>query len=92
MKHIIKLSSNTDDRTQNALNQDQIGSLPEWDLSDLYNSPSDRAIKRDLKEVKKLSCAFALRYENKLSELSASEMLECLQAQEKIDGLQGRLL
>ena len=73
-------------------NQNQIGDLPEWNLSDLYISPSANEIDIDLKQVKDLSNSFALKYENKLSTLSASEMLQCIQSQEKITGLIGRLM
>ena len=73
-------------------NQNQIGDLPEWNLSDLYISSSAKEIDIDLKQVKDLSNSFALKYENKLSILSASEMLQCIQSQEKITGLIGRLM
>ena len=83
---------NTLDQSQNLIEQNQLGKLPEWDLSDLYSSSSAKEIEQDLKSVEQLSQSFALKYENKLSKLSASEMLTCLKAQEKITGLMGRLM
>ena len=71
---------------------DEIGKLPKWDLSDLYSSASAKEINRDLKKLKNLTNAFASEYENKLANLTAKQMLECLHAQEKINGLMGRLM
>jgi oligoendopeptidase F len=80
------------DQPQNLMDRSQLGKLPEWDLSDLYSSSSAIEIDKDLKSVEKLSQSFASQYENKLSTLSASEMLICLKAQEKLTGLMGRLM
>jgi oligoendopeptidase F len=94
MKVINFLNSNynTLDQSQNLKEQSQLGEMPEWDLSDLYSSASAKEIEKDLKSVKKLSESFASKYENKLSTLSATEMLICLRSQEKITGLMGRLM
>ena len=89
MKTIFNSKS---DESNHFKSQNQIGDLPEWNLSDLYISPSAKEINKDLKQVKDLSNSFALNYENKLSTLSASEMLQCIQSHEKITGLMGRLM
>ncbi len=77
---------------ENIENTDYVGNLPEWDLSDLYSSPSAKEIDQDLNNLKSLSSSFTSTYENKLSTLSASEMLKCFKRQEKIQGLIGRLM
>ena len=82
----------THGQSKNLIEERQLGELPEWDLSDLYESASDKEIEKDLKSVEQLSHSFAVKYENKLSKLSTSEMLVCLKAQEKITGLMGRLM
>ena len=94
MKVINFLNSNynTLDQSQNLKEQSHLGEMPEWDLSDLYSSASAKEIEKDLKSVKQLSESFASKYENKLSTLSATEMLICLKSQEKITGLMGRLM
>ena len=94
MKVINFLNSNynTLDKSQNLKEQSQLGAMPEWDLSDLYSSASAKEIVKDLKSVEQLSESFASKYENKLSTLSATEMLICLMSQEKITGLMGRLM
>ena len=83
---------NTLDQSKSLVDKNQLGELPEWNLSDLYKNSSDQQIKKDLKSVEQLCLSFASKYKNKLSELSASEMLICLSAQEKITGLMGRLM
>ena len=94
MKVINFLNSNynTLDQSQDLKGQNQLGEMPEWDLSDLYSSASAKEIVKDLKSVEQLSESFASKYENKLSTLSATEMLICLMSQEKITGLMGRLM
>ena len=94
MKVINFLNSNynTLDKSQNLKEQSQLGAMPEWDLSDLYSSASAKEIVKDLKSVEQLSESFASKYENKLSTLSATEMLICLKSQEKITRLMGRLM
>ena len=68
-------------------NQDNIGNMPEWNLSDLYSSPCTEQIDLDLEQVKKLSDSFTEKYQNNLSKLSEAEMLLCLQKKEKIANL-----
>jgi oligoendopeptidase F len=94
MKVINFLNSNYNslDQSKNLTDQNQLGEMPEWDLSDLYSSASAKEIVKDLKSVEQLSESFASKYENKLSTLSATEMLICLRSKEKITGLMGRLM
>mgnify|MGYP001250893231 CR=1 FL=1 len=68
-------------KTYNSLKREQI-----------INKRSANEINKDLSDVEKLCGAFALKYENKLTTISASGMLRCLQDQEKINGLMGRLM
>ena len=77
---------------KNSKNKFDLGRLPEWNLADLYASPQAIEIKADLKKIDKLSEAFALKYEKKLSTLSAEEMLECMRQQEQLQLLMGRLI
>jgi oligoendopeptidase F len=91
-KSYLNSNYNTLDQSLNLIEQSQLGDLPEWNLSDLYSNPSAKEIGRDLKSVEQLSHDFASKYEKKLSELSAPELVICLKAQEKITGLMGRLM
>ncbi len=43
--------------------QSELGSLPIWDLSDLYPEIDGPALKADLNELTEVSEAFRVRYE-----------------------------
>ncbi|MEM9707569.1 MAG: M3 family oligoendopeptidase [Pseudomonadota bacterium] len=69
-----------------------LGPLPDWDLSDLYAAPDAPDVTRDLDWVEEACRSFASDYEGKLAGLDAAGMLECIQRYEKIDGVAGRLM
>ena len=69
-----------------------LGVLPEWDLSDLYTGPDAPALKSDLAWLEKECQSFAADYEGKLAALSANALLTCVQRQEKINAVSGRIM
>jgi oligoendopeptidase F len=69
-----------------------LGSLPDWDLSDLYTSTDAPELKRDLDWLEGECAAFAADYEGKLAELSAADLLTCIERHEKIDMIAGRVM
>ncbi|MGB1152661.1 MAG: M3 family oligoendopeptidase [Paracoccaceae bacterium] len=69
-----------------------LGSLPEWDLSDLYTDPDAPALKSDLAWLEKECQSFAADYEGKLAALGAEALLTCVQRQEKINAISGRIM
>ncbi|MBY6057829.1 M3 family oligoendopeptidase [Leisingera daeponensis] len=69
-----------------------LGNLPEWDLSDLYNSEDAPELARDLDWLQQECAAFAADYEGKLAELDADGLLECVQRNEKINNIAGRIM
>ena len=69
-----------------------LGDLPVWDLTDLYPSPDDPAIERDLTWVEGESAAFAGDYEGKITTLDAAGMLEMVRRYERIDQVAGRIM
>jgi oligoendopeptidase F len=71
---------------------DNLGRLPEWDLTDLYESPDAPALKRDLDWLEKACADFAADYEGKLADLDAAGMLDCLKRDEKISNIAGRIM
>ena len=71
---------------------DNLGDLPEWDLSDLYPSTDAPEIARDKDWLAGECAAFAGDYEGKLADLTADQMLEAVQRYEKIDMIAGRLM
>ncbi len=69
-----------------------LGGLPEWDLTDLYASPDAPELKRDLDWLEQACASFATDYEGKLAELSADDFLTCVERNEKIDMVAGRIM
>lgn len=71
---------------------DALGNLPEWDLSDLYTSQDAPELSNDLDWLEKECAAFAADYEGKLDTLDASGLLTCVERNEKINGIAGRIM
>lgn len=62
-----------------------------WDLSDLYKSADDPALKADVQRLKNITGEFSQSYKNKLSKLNASELREALQKYEEIQDMMARI-
>ena len=58
--------------------QTEFGTLPDWDLTDLYPSPDAPELKADLKALEEKAASFAADYEGKLADLTAAQMLEAI--------------
>jgi oligoendopeptidase F len=71
---------------------DNLGNLPEWDLSDLYAADDAPELARDLDWLEQACADFAADYEGKLDTLDAAGLLECIERQEKIEGIAGRIM
>ncbi|MEM1131269.1 MAG: oligoendopeptidase F, partial [Pseudomonadota bacterium] len=71
---------------------DDLGNLPEWDLTDLYTSEDAPELTRDLDWLEGECAAFAKDYEGKLGELDADGLLTCVQRNEKINTIAGRIM
>ncbi|MEM9968058.1 MAG: M3 family oligoendopeptidase [Pseudomonadota bacterium] len=71
---------------------DPLGNLPEWDLTDLYPSEASPELTRDLGWLEGACASFASDYENRLADLTAAEMLDCVQRNEKINQTAGRIM
>ena len=67
-----------------------LGTLPEWNLADLYASPDDPAFAVDMTRGEELARAFAEKYKGKLAALSGAELAEALKDYEAISDLLGR--
>jgi oligoendopeptidase F len=71
-----------------------LGSLPEWNLADLYYGLDDPAIKRDLDRADAECFAFEDAYKGKLAAMAKSggaALAEAVRRYEAIDDLAGRL-
>ncbi len=71
---------------------DELGNLPEWNLSDLYASDDAPELTRDLDWLAQECSAFAADYEGKLAELEAEGLLNCVLRNEKINSIAGRVM
>ena len=71
---------------------ENLGNLPEWDLTDLYTSEDAPELSRDLDWLEGECASFASDYEGKLAELDAAGLLTCVQRNEKINAVAGRIM
>ncbi len=71
---------------------ENLGDLPEWDLSDLYTSEDAPELSRDLQWLESECAAFAQDYEGKLSNLDANGLLNCVKRNERINTIAGRIM
>ncbi|MEM8654847.1 MAG: oligoendopeptidase F, partial [Pseudomonadota bacterium] len=80
-------------RDANASTGDQpLGNLPEWNLDDLYTGEDAPELKHDLDWLEEACKSFAADYENKLDQLDAKGLLDCIQRQERINQVAGRIM
>ncbi|WP_170608303.1 M3 family oligoendopeptidase [Ruegeria arenilitoris] len=71
---------------------DNLGNLPEWDLTDLYSSEEAPELSRDLTWLEAECTAFARDYDGKLANLDAEGLLTCVQRNERISAISGRIM
>ncbi|WP_106744734.1 M3 family oligoendopeptidase [Yoonia maritima] len=76
----------------NASGGKDLGSLPEWDLTDLYASEDAPELTRDMGWLETECAAFAADYEGKLDTLDAAGLLAAVQRYEQIDVIAGRIM
>ncbi len=81
-----------DAATEAGGNSDGLGTLPDWDLTDLYTAPDAPEVQSDLDKLEKACAEFASTYEGKLTDLDAEGLLACVKAYEDIDLTAGRLM
>ena len=72
--------------------QTDFGDLPNWDLSDLYESSDADQLHKDMAWLEAECADFAASYEGKLAGLSADELLNAVRRYEKIDMIAGRIM
>jgi len=71
---------------------DGLGNLPEWKLEDLYTAPDAPELTSDLDWLDAECASFAADYEGKLATLDAPALLGCIQRNEKISNIAGRIM
>jgi oligoendopeptidase F len=70
----------------------KLGALPNWNLADLYASPSAPEIEQDLKHAASLAAEFKRTYEGKLAALSGADFLKAVRQYESHQELMGKLM
>ncbi|MEO0567193.1 MAG: M3 family oligoendopeptidase [Pseudomonadota bacterium] len=71
---------------------DDLGALPEWNLDDLYAGEDAKELADDLAWLEQACADFARDYEGKLADLDAAGLLECIECNEKISNVAGRIM
>ncbi|RJF88572.1 M3 family oligoendopeptidase [Oleomonas cavernae] len=74
-----------------AKRSDELGRLPEWDLSDLYPGPDSPELAAAFETATAQAKAFAAAYEGKLEALPGEALGEALESYERIQDLLGRI-
>jgi oligoendopeptidase F len=71
----------------------ELGTMPEWDLSDLYKSPDDPAVQRDLEAAAKEAARIKFAYQGKLVALGqdGAKLAVAVKEFEKLCDLVGKL-
>ena len=69
-----------------------LGSLPEWNLDDLYRGPDAPELARDMDWLRTECAASAADFEGKLATLDAAGLLGAIRRYEKIQGISGRIM
>ena len=77
---------------RDAQKEDNLGPLPEWDLSALYAGPDDPQLAADMAWLAEAGAAFAARYEGRLAGLDAAGFLGCIREYEAIQNRAGRVM
>ncbi len=76
----------------NATQKTEFGDLPNWDLSDLYADPEAKALADDMAWLEGECRKFAQDYEGKLGDLDAKGMRTCIDRNERISAVAGRIM
>ncbi|MGH7052988.1 MAG: M3 family oligoendopeptidase [Stellaceae bacterium] len=69
-----------------------LGSLPEWDLTDLYPGRDSPALTRDLETLAADAEAFRARCEGRLATLSGAELGAAVAEYERLEEIAGRII
>lgn len=81
-----------DGGTMDAVVDQELGLLPGWDLSDLYNGADDPAVEQDMVNAQMAAEAFAKRYRGTLGDLNPRELLTAIQTLEDIYNRLGKVI
>lgn len=66
--------------------------IPNWNLNDFYPSIKDQKIDHDLNEIQKRSELFEKKYQDKINDISSSELYAAIKEYEDISELMGKII
>src|SRR5271154_4555722 len=69
-----------------------LGTLPEWDLGDLYPGRESPELSRDLARLADDAEAFRQRYEGRLADLSGAALGAAIETYERLQEQSGRII
>src|SRR5215469_16713009 len=78
--------------TATAPERADLGTLPEWDLRDLYPGPDSPALQADLKRAAGDAKAFRLRFQGKLAEIDGAALGQAVASYESMQEVLGRIM
>lgn len=91
----MRFSAPVFDAAEKTAADSALGTLPEWNLDDLYPGMESPELLADLARADTDSAAFAERFKGKLAELAAADegegLLDAIKAYEALDDLMGRI-
>ncbi|OUS14547.1 oligoendopeptidase F [Rhodospirillales bacterium 47_12_T64] len=71
---------------------EKLGTLPAWDLTDLYPSPDSSELENDLVKVEKAAIAFKEKYIGKLANLSGDDLNDAIVTFENSQEIMGKVM
>ncbi|MEH6630267.1 MAG: M3 family oligoendopeptidase [Halopseudomonas aestusnigri] len=71
---------------------EKLGTLPAWDLTDLYPSPDSSELEDDLVKVEKAAIAFKKRYAGELANLSGDDLNDAIVTFENAQEIMGKVM
>lgn len=71
---------------------EKLGTLPAWDLTDLYPSPDSSELEDDLVKVEKAAIAFKEKYAGKLANLSGDDLNDAIVTFENSQEIMGKVM
>src|SRR5437016_7459371 len=75
-----------------AMGQKDLGALPEWDLADLYPGRDSPELTRDLADLATAAAAFRAGYQDRLGDLSGTELGAAVAEYERVQEVAGRII
>lgn len=74
------------------MSKSEFGTLPHWNLTDLYSGMDARELKQDFEDAAKRAAAFETEYKGRLATLDGSSLADAVAEYEAIDEILSRIM